>query len=90
VRLICEQLDPGSRRFLIRQGQHSVVCELDLKGFEAELAVISARATTLAEVRTLMRATGPEPERWLPIFQAAHDRVTPLVQAVHSSGGPHA
>jgi type IV secretion system protein VirB4 len=90
VRLICEQLDPGSRRFLIRQGQHSVVCELDLKGFEAELAVISARATTLAEVGTLMRATGPEPERWLPIFQAAHDRVTPLLQAVHPQGDAHA
>lgn len=82
VRLICEQLEPGSRRFLVRQSQHSVVCELDLKGFEAELAVISARATTLAEVRTLIRATGAEPKHWLPIFKAAHERVTPPVHAV--------
>jgi type IV secretion system protein VirB4 len=77
VRLICDQLEPGSRRFLVRQSHHSVVCELDLKGFEAELAVISARATTLAEVGTLIRATGADPQRWLPIFQAAHDRVAP-------------
>ena len=82
VRLICEQLEPGSRRFLVRQSQHSVVCELDLRGFEAELAVISARATTLAEVSTLIRATGTDPQHWLPIFQAAHENVTPLAPAV--------
>ncbi len=78
VRLICEQLEPGSRRFLVRQSQHSVVCELDLKGFEAELAVISARATTLAEVGTLIRATGADPKHWLPVFKSAHESVTPL------------
>jgi type IV secretion system protein VirB4 len=82
VRLICEQLEPGSRRFLVRQSQNSVVCELDLKGFEAELAVISGRAATLAEVSTLIRATGPDPERWLPIFQAAHGNPLPSAQAV--------
>ena len=78
VHLICEQLEPGSRRFLVRQSHHSVVCELDLKGFEAELAVISARATTLAEAGTLIRATGPDPKHWLPIFQAAHEPARPL------------
>jgi type IV secretion system protein VirB4 len=72
VRLICELLEPGSRRFLVRQGRHSVVCELDLKGFDAELAIISARASTLAEVATLIRATGADPQHWLPVFQAAH------------------
>ena len=77
VSLIREQLDPGSRKFLVRQSRHSVVCELDLKGFDTELAVISARATTIAEVGTLMRATGAAPEHWLPIFQAAHRKDTP-------------
>ena len=72
VRLICEQLEPGSRRFLVRQGRQSVVCELDLKGFDAELAVISSRAASLAEVATLIRATGADPQHWLPAFQAAH------------------
>jgi type IV secretion system protein VirB4 len=82
VRLICAHLEPGSRRFLVRQGHHSIVCELDLKGFDAELAVISARAATLAEAGTLMRATGADPQRWLPSFQAAHDGVTPVLQAL--------
>ncbi len=43
-RLIKEQLEPGSRMFLVKQAHHSVVCQLDLKGFDAELAVISGRA----------------------------------------------
>ncbi|MEP6886680.1 MAG: VirB4 family type IV secretion/conjugal transfer ATPase, partial [Gammaproteobacteria bacterium] len=33
-KLIKEQLEPGSRMFLIKQAHHSVVCQLDLKGFE--------------------------------------------------------
>ena len=43
-RLIKDQLEPGSRMFLVKQSHHSVVCQLDLKGFDAELAVISGRA----------------------------------------------
>ena len=33
--LIKEQLEPGSRMFLVKQGHHSVVCGLDLKGFDS-------------------------------------------------------
>jgi type IV secretion system protein VirB4 len=80
VKLICEQLDPGSRQFLLRQNRHSIVCELDLKGLDPELAVISARASTVAEIGALISATGPEPEHWLPAFQAAHDR-KPSIQS---------
>src|SRR5262249_29009312 len=46
-RLIKEQLSPGSRTFLLKRGRHSAVCQLDLKGFDAELAVISGRASTV-------------------------------------------
>ena len=35
--LLKEGLEPGSRMFLIKQGHHSVVCELNLRGFEYEL-----------------------------------------------------
>src|SRR5690606_33963021 len=31
--LIKNQIVPGSRMFLIKRGRHSVVCQLDLKGF---------------------------------------------------------
>src|SRR6266436_9842689 len=69
-KLIKEQLEPGSRMFLIKQGHHSIVCELDLKGFDAELKVISGRAATLEELYRIMRQVGPDPARWLRVFQS--------------------
>lgn len=42
--LIKEELEPGARTFLVKQGHQSVVCRLDLQGFESELEVLSARA----------------------------------------------
>jgi type IV secretion system protein VirB4 len=41
--LIKEELEPGARAFLVKQGHHSVICRLDLQGFESELEVLSAR-----------------------------------------------
>jgi type IV secretion system protein VirB4 len=66
--LIKGQLDPGSRMFLIKQGHHSVVCRLDLRGCEAELAVISGTARDLERVRHLIAAHGRDPALWLPAF----------------------
>jgi type IV secretion system protein VirB4 len=42
--LVKEELEPGARAFLVKQGHQSVVCRLDLDGFESELEVLSARA----------------------------------------------
>ena len=42
--LIKEELEPGARAFLVKQGHQSVVCRLDLRGFESELEVLSASA----------------------------------------------
>ncbi len=42
--LIKEELEPGARAFLVKQGHQSVVCHLDLHGFQSELEVLSARA----------------------------------------------
>jgi type IV secretion system protein VirB4 len=73
-RLIKEQLEPGSRQFLIKQGHHSVVCQLDLKGFDAELAVISGRAGGLRRMQEIMGAAGTDPAAWLPTFMAGGGR----------------
>ena len=67
-KLIKERLEPGSRRFLVKQGHHSLVCELDLKGFDAELAVISGRASAVERMRKIIADVGPEPAVWLPLF----------------------
>jgi len=73
-KLIKVELEPGSRMFLVKQAHHSVVCQLDLKGFDAELAVISGRAGEVDRMQRIMSATGPEPEAWLPPFMAAGGR----------------
>jgi type IV secretion system protein VirB4 len=69
-RLIKEQLSPGSRSFLVKQGHHSVVCRLDLHGFESELAVISGRASQIERMHQIMAEHGPDPARWLPVFMS--------------------
>jgi type IV secretion system protein VirB4 len=67
-RLIKERLEPGSRMFLVKQGHHSVVCRLDLQGFDAELAVISGRASQVERLRQIMHEHGCDPAHWLPVF----------------------
>ena len=67
-RLLKEELEPGSRRFLVRQAQQSIVCELDLKGFDAELAVISGRRSAVDLMQRLMAEFGESPDAWLPAF----------------------
>ena len=70
-KLIKEQLEPGSRSFLVKQGRHSVVCQLDLKGFSRELAVISGRSATVEFMNRIVSERGPIPKIWLPFFYEA-------------------
>jgi len=69
-KLIKEQIDPGSRRFLVKQGAHSVVCQLDLAGFDAELSVISGRLSEVRRMERVVASRGPDPADWLPTFMA--------------------
>jgi type IV secretion system protein VirB4 len=75
-KLIKEQLDPGSRRFLVKQGHHSVVCQLDLKGFDAELKVISGRTSEVERMHRIIARLGSDPAEWLPVFQESADGPT--------------
>ena len=70
-KLIKDQLEPGSRMFLVKQAHHSVVCQLDLKGFDGELAVISGRTQQGHRMQQIISSTGADPEAWLPQFLAA-------------------
>jgi len=72
VKLLKEELDPGSRMFLVKQGRHGAVCRLDLQGFDAELAVISGRAGEVERMSRLIAELGPDPDRWLPRFTAPY------------------
>ncbi|MBW4053296.1 MAG: hypothetical protein HIU85_17915, partial [Proteobacteria bacterium] len=68
-----EQIEPGTRMFLVKQGHHSIVCQLDLKGFDDELAVISGRASTVERMRRLIEEQGPNPAAWLPAFMQTRE-----------------
>jgi type IV secretion system protein VirB4 len=70
-KLIKDQLEPGSRMFLVKQAHHSVVCQLDLKGFDGELAVISGRTHQVQRMQQIISSTGADPKAWLPQFLAA-------------------
>lgn len=66
--LIKEQLSPGSRSFLVKQGHQSIVCQLDLTGFQSEVRVISGRALEVERMHALMARLGTQPQQWLPAF----------------------
>lgn len=65
---IIRNLGERSRQFLVKQGGNSVVCELNLKGFGDELAVLSANTGTAALVDRIIEEHGDDPNVWLPIF----------------------
>ncbi|MCB0430714.1 MAG: VirB4 family type IV secretion/conjugal transfer ATPase [Flavobacteriales bacterium] len=67
--IIKEDLLPTSRQFLVKQGHQSVVAELDLKGFDDELAVISGNGDTVALMHKIIEQVGDDPDAWLPLFQ---------------------
>jgi len=66
---IREDLTVGGRRFLLKQGNASVACELDLTGLDDEIAVLSGRASTVRLMERLIEQVGPDPAAWLPLFR---------------------
>lgn len=72
--IIRNELKTG--QFLIRQSQDAVVCELDLKGQDDALAVLSGRTETVALMDEVIQQYSPDPDVWLPIF---HHRRQELV-----------
>ena len=69
--LIARELTPESRRFLIKQGHASVVAELDLSGFDDELAILSGRTANvrLAESIRDGMVESENAEDWMTEFQ---------------------
>jgi type IV secretion system protein VirB4 len=65
---IVKELGEKSRRFLIKQGQNSVVAELNLRGFDDELAVLSGNTATSSLAEKLVAELGEDPNVWLPEF----------------------
>ena len=65
---LVKALGEKSRKFLIKQGQNSVVAELNLRGFDDELAVLSGNTATSNLAERLVKELGDDPNVWLPEF----------------------
>jgi len=67
--LIARELSVESRRFVLKQGHNSVVAELDLNGFDDELAVLSGRTANVELADAIRTEVGDDVKDWLPVFQ---------------------
>ena len=65
----------GGRRFLVKQGHASAICELDLSGLEDFITVLSATTDNVALLDDIRARHGDNPMQWLPVLlQEVHDR----------------
>ncbi|OCP21401.1 MULTISPECIES: VirB4 family type IV secretion system protein [unclassified Ensifer] len=67
--LISRALSNDARRFIVKQGHNSVVAELNLAGFDDELAVLSGRTANVELADRIRADVGDDPSVWLPLFQ---------------------
>ncbi len=67
-RLIRDELTIGGRRFLLKQGVVSVVCDFDLSEAPDCLAVLSGRESTVRLLDRIIAETGDDPADWLSRF----------------------
>lgn len=58
----------GGRRFLVKQGHASAVCELDLAGLEDFITVLSATTDNVALLDEIRAEVGDAPADWLPVL----------------------
>lgn len=65
---IVKTLPEGSRCFLVKQGHNSVVCELNLRGFDDELAILSGTEANIDVLNRVTSAVGNNPDDWIPVF----------------------
>jgi len=58
----------GGRRFLVKQGHASAICELDLAGMDDFIAVLSGTTDNVALLDAVRERHGNDPLQWLPAF----------------------
>jgi len=76
---VVRSLDERSRSFLVKQGHASTVCQLNLRGMDDALAVISASTDNIEIMHQIVAERAVtlgvehgdlDPEQWLPAFYA--------------------
>ena len=67
----------GGRRFMVKQGHASAICELDLSGLDDFVTVLSATTDNVALLDGILERHGNDPSEWLPVLlQEVQDRKT--------------
>lgn len=61
----------GGWCFLVKQGDRSAICELDLRELRPFVTVLSATTDNVALLDELRAQVGDDPAQWLPLLQAA-------------------
>ncbi len=87
-KLVKEDLEPGARTFLVKQGHISVVATLDLRGFDFELDVISGRIRNVDLMKRLIAQHGEDPAQWLPWFREARLQERTLERTTRATPTP--
>ncbi|CAG7591873.1 MAG: VirB4 family type IV secretion/conjugal transfer ATPase [Candidatus Midichloria sp.] len=62
--------DPGSRFFLVKQGNNAVVARIDLSSMPDIINVLSGRADTVIVLDEVRKECGDDPNVWLPKFNS--------------------
>jgi type IV secretion system protein VirB4 len=58
----------GGRRFLVKQGHASAICEMDLAGLDEFVTVLSATTDNIALLDSVRERHGDDPFQWLPVL----------------------
>jgi type IV secretion system protein VirB4 len=58
----------GGRTFMVKQGNSSAICELDLSGLEDFVTVLSATTDNVALLDGIRERVGDDPQVWLPLL----------------------
>jgi type IV secretion system protein VirB4 len=61
----------GGRTFLVKQGDSSAICELDLSELEDLVTVLSATTDNVALLDSIRSVWGDDPKVWLPLLLRA-------------------
>lgn len=63
-----KHLTAESRQFLVKQGQESMLCKLDLSALADEIRVFSGNLASVRLLDNIIAEVGDNPDIWLPVF----------------------
>jgi type IV secretion system protein VirB4 len=66
---IIKNLGEDSRQFLVKQNSKSTLVQLDLKGMDDVLDILSASKDNVEMLDDIRMAVGDDPDRWMPVFR---------------------